>query len=160
MSDLRKIAAQSAACSIVVGILLDQVRIMREGHVLMGKGVAQAVKVEKWAQAVLDTMPLLRSAKGLKNLLGVCKAHQAQFAAHWPQLASDSAMSACVSIFMAHYALTELRRTLGLKTLPWINLDKTATKLLALMLEDIPEEEAMMFEASAPVVDLVMEVAA
>jgi hypothetical protein len=159
-TDLRKIAAQNAACSIVVGILLDQVRAMRVGNVLMGTGVAQAVKVERWAQAVLDSMPRISSAKGVKNIDRVCEAHRLAYGKHWPHLAKDSAMSACAAIFTAHYALTELRRTLGLRTRPWINLDKTSTKLLALMLGDIPEEEARMFEAAVPVVDVVMEVAA
>lgn len=160
MSNLRKIAAQNAACSIVVGILLDQVRIMREGNVLMGPGAKQAVKVERWAQAVLDTMPRITSAQGRRNIDRVCEAHHLSYRRHWPHLAVDSAMSACAAIFSSHHALAELRRRLGLRTRPWINLDLTATKLLALMLGDIPEEEARMFEASLPVVDLVMEVAA
>jgi len=160
MNDLRKIAAQNAACSIVVGILLDQVRIMRQGNVLMGPGVAQAVKVERWAKAVLDALPRITSAKGRKNIDRVCAAHHLAYRQHWPHLAPDSAMSACVAIFSTHHALTELRRAMRLSTRPWINLDLTATKLLALMLADIPEEEARMFEASLPVVDLVMEVAA
>ena len=159
-TDLRKIAAQNAACGIVVGILLDQVRIMREGKVLLGQGARQAVKVERWAQTVLDTMPRITSSKGRKNIDRVCEAHHMAYRRHWPHLAVDSAMSACAAIFSAHHALVELRRTMGLKTQPWINLDLTATKLLALMLGDIPEEEARMFEASLPVVDLVMEVAA
>lgn len=160
MSNLRKIAAQNAACSIVVGILLDQATIMRQGKVLVGAGVAQAIKVERWAQAVLDTLPRITSSKGRRNIDRVCEAHHLSYRQHWPHLAADSAMSACAGIFSTHHAMTELRRTLGLKTRPWLNLDLTTTKLLALMLADIPEEEARMFEASLPVVDLVMEVAA
>lgn len=160
MSSIRKIAAQNAACAIVVGILKDQVRIMREGNVLRGPGVAQAIKVEKWAQAVIDSLPRITSAKGRKNIDRVCQAHHLSYVKHWPHLAPDSAMSACAAIFSTHHALSELRRTLGLKTRPWHNLDLTATRLLALMLADIPEEEARMFSASLPVVDLVMDVAA
>jgi len=160
MSDIRKIAAQNATCSIVVGILLDQVRIMRKGGVLMGPGARQAIKVEKWAQKVIDTLPRIKSARGTRNIDRVCEAHHLSYRQHWPHLAADSAMSACLAIFASHHALTELRRTLGLRTRPWINLDLTATKLLDLVLGDIPEEEARMFEASLPVVDLVMEVAA
>lgn len=160
MSNIRKIAAQNAACGIVAGILMDQVRIMRKGKVLMGPGVAQALKVERWAQVVLDTLPRISSAKGRRNIDRVCEAHHLSYRQHWPHMAPDSAMSACAAIFSTHHALTELRRILGLKTRPWINLDLTATKLLALMLDDIPEEEARMFQASLPVVDLVMEVAA
>jgi len=148
MSDLRKIAAQNAACAIVAGILLDRVRIMREGGVLMGPGAKQAVKVERWAQAVIDSLPKIKSAKGRRNIDRVCEAHHLSYRQHWPHLAADSAMSACAAIFSSHHALTELRRTMGLGTRPWINLDKTTTTLLAMMLRDIPEEEARMFSAS------------
>lgn len=155
-----KIAARNAACSIVVGILLDQVRIMRVAGALMGPGARQAVKVERWAQAVIDTLPRITSAQGRRNIDSVCELHHQQFRANWPELAPDSGMSACAAIFASHAAMTELRRVHGLKTRPWINLDLTATKLLAIMLADIPEEEARMWQASVPVVDLVMEVAA
>lgn len=53
-----------------------------------------------------------------------------------------------------------LRRVFRLGGRAWINLDKTSTTLLALMLGDIPEEEARMFDAAGTVLDVVMEVAA
>lgn len=159
-NDLRKMAARNAACSITVGILLDQVRLMRQGKVLIGAGQKQAVKVERWCQEVLDSIPRLSSAKGLRNLQDVCDLFELQFAEHWPHLARTSAMSACAAIFTTHLALTELRRIMGLKSARWKYLDQTATTLLELMLADIPEEEARMFEAAGPVVARVVEVAA
>ncbi len=156
----RETASRNAACGIAVGILLDQVRIMRTAGALMGPGVAQALKVERWAQAVIDSLPRITSAKGRKNIDRVCEAHHHSYRAHWPHLAIDSGMSACAAIFAAHAAMSELIRTMRLRTRPWINLDKTATKLLTLMLADIPEEEASMWSAAVPVVDVVLEVAA
>lgn len=158
--DLRKIAAENAAKSIVVGILWDQVKLMRQGNVLIGKGQAQALKVERWCEAIIGPMPRIKSAAGMKNLQAVCDVCQAQFATHWPHLASTSAMAACAAIFTSHYVLGELRRALKLNTAPWRYLDQTTTTLLALMLGDIPEEEERMFAAAVPVFERIMEIAA
>ena len=158
--NLRKIAARQAAQAITVGILMDQVRTMREAGAFLGRAETQALKVERHCQAVMSTLPVIKSARGVRNIKAVCDEHAAAFKATFPELPGDSAMSAVAAIFTAHHAITELRRMHGLRTQPWIWLDQTATTLLGMMLDDLPEEEGRMWEASLAVVDKIQEIAA
>ena len=158
--DLRKIAARQAAQAITVGILMDQVRLMREAGAFLGRSETQALKVEKHCQRVMNTLPVIKSARGVRNIKTVCDEHASAFKATFPELPGDSAMSAVAAIFTAHHAITELRRMHGLRTQPWVWLDQTATTLLGMMLADLPEEEGRMWEASLAVVDKIEEIAA
>lgn len=156
----RERAARNAAQSIVVGILKDACDVMLEADCFQGKGVDQARRVSKWCQAVLDELPQLTSVRGLKNLEEVCNVFSAQHAAIWPDLPSDSGMSAITRIFAAHAALDELRRRFGLRSRAWRYLIQTTTTLVSMLLVDVPEEEERMWTATVPVVDKIMEVAA
>lgn len=158
--DLRKIAASQAAQAIAVGILMDQVKLMREAGAFLGRAESQARKVEKHCQAVMNTLPIIKSARGVRNIKLVCDEHASAFKATFPELPGDSAMSAVSAIFTAHHSISELRRMHGLRTQPWIWLDQTATTLLGMMLADLPEEESRMWEASLAVVDKLQEIAA
>lgn len=153
-------AARQAAQAIAVGILMDQVKLMREAGAFFGKAEEQARKVERHCQSVMNSLPVITSARGVKNIKLVCDEHASAFRAQFPELPGDSAMSAVSAIFTAHHAITELRRVHGLRTQGWIWLDQTATTLLSMMLADLPEEEARMWEASLPVTDKIMEIAA
>lgn len=158
--DLRKIAARQCAQAITVGILMDQVRLMREAGAFLGRAEVQALKVERHCKNVMNTLPVIKSARGVRNIKVVCDEHASAFKATFPELPGDSAMSAVAAIFTAHHAITELRRMHSLKTQGWIWLDQTATTLLGMMLADLPEEEGRMWEASLAVTDKIMEVAA
>ena len=70
--DLRKIAARQAAQAITVGILMDQVRLMREAGAFMGRAETQALKVERHCQNVMNTLPVIKSARGVRNIKVVC----------------------------------------------------------------------------------------
>jgi len=153
-------ASRHAAQAIAVGILMDQVKLMREAGGFLGRAEAQALKVEKHCQAVMNSLPTITSARGVKNIKTVCDEHAAAFKTNFPELPGDSAMSAVSAIFTAHHAISELRRMHGLKTQGWIWLDQTATTLLGMMLTDLPEEESRMWEASLPVVGRLEEIAA
>ena len=159
-SDLRKTASRQAAQAITVGILMDQVRLMREAGAFMGRAETQAIKVERHCQNVMNTLPVIKSARGVRNIKLVCDEHAAAFKDTFPELPGDSAMSAVAAIFTAHHAITELRRMHGLRTQPWTWLDQTATTLLGMMLTDLPEEESRMWAASLAVVDKIEEIAA
>jgi len=156
----QQLAARHAAQAIAVGILMDQVKLMREAGGFLGKAEVQALKVERHCQAVMNALPTISSARGMKNIKAVCDEHASAFKATFPELPSDSAMSAVSAIFTAHHAITELRRMHGLRTQCWIWLDQTATTLLSMMLTDLPEEEARMWAASLPVVVRLEEIAA
>lgn len=158
--DIRKTAALHAACAITVGILMDQTRNLRTAGALRGPGAAQALKVERHAQAVLDSIPAIKSAKGMKNIELVCDTCRAEYRTHYPELDPDAVMSALVAIFATHAAMSELIRVHGLKTQAWRWLDQTSTKLMALMLGDMPEEEERLWRASINVADKIMEIAA
>ena len=158
--DLRKTASRQCAQAITVGILMDQAKLMREAGAFMGRAETQALKVEKHCQAVMNTLPVIKSARGVRNIKAVCDEHASAFKATFPELPGDSAMSAVAAIFTAHHAITELRRMHGLRTQPWVWLDQTATTLLGMMLADLPEEESRMWEASLAVVDKIQEIAA
>ena len=158
--DLRKTAAPQCAQAITVGILMDQVRLMREAGAFLGRAETQAIKVERHCQRVMNTLPVIKSARGVRNIKAVCDEHEAAFKATFPELPGDSAMSAVAAIFTAHHAITELRRMHGLRTQPWVWLDQTATTLLGMMLADLPEEESRMWDASLAVVDKIQEIAA
>ncbi len=153
-------AARHAAHAIAVGILMDQVKLMREAGGFLGRAEVQALKVEKHCQNVMNSLPTITSARGVRNIKMVCDEHASAFKAQFPELPGDSAMSAVSAIFTAHHAITELRRMHGLKTQGWIWLDQTATTLLGMMLTDLPEEEARMWEASLPVVGRLEGIAA
>ena len=153
-------AARHAAQAIAVGILMDQVKLMREAGAFMGKAEGQAAKVERHCQAVMNSLPTIRSARGVKNIKAVCDVHHDSFAATYPDLPHDSAMSAVSAIFSAHHAITELRRMHGLKTQAWIWLDQTATTLLDMMIRSLPDDEERMWTASLPVVERLQEVTA
>jgi len=153
-------ASRHAAQAIAVGILMDQVKLMREAGGFLGRAETQALKVEKHCQNVMNSLPTITSARGMRNIKLVCDEHASAFKANFPELPGDSAMSAVSAIFTAHHAITELRRMHGLKTQGWIWLDQTATTLLGMMLADLPEEEARMWEASLPVVEKLEAVAA
>jgi hypothetical protein len=153
-------ASRHAAQAIAVGILMDQVKLMRKAGGFLGRAETQALKVEKHCQAVMNSLPTITSARGVRNIKLVCDEHAASFRANFPELPGDSAMSAVSAIFTAHHAITELRRMHGLKTQGWIWLDQTATTLLGMMLADLPEEEARMWAASLPVTDKIMGIAA
>jgi hypothetical protein len=152
--------AQLAAQAIVVGIMMDQVKIMREAGAFRGKALAQAVKVEAHCQSVMNSLPLITSSRGRKNIRATCDAHHNSFALQYPHLPNDSAMSAVSAIFSSHHSLTELRRMHGLKTQAWTWLDQTSTTLVDMMVKSFPEEEARMWETSLPVAEFIMEVAA
>lgn len=154
------LASRHAAQSIAVGILMDQVRLMREAGGFLGRAEAQALKVERHCQAVMNSLPAITSARGVRNIKTVCDEHAVAFKATFPELPPDSAMSAVSAIFTAHHAITELRRMHGLRTQGWIWLDQTATTLLGMMLADLPEEEARMWAASLPVTEKIMGIAA
>jgi hypothetical protein len=153
-------ASRHAAQAIAVGILMDQVRLMRKAGGFLGRAEEQALKVEKHCQAVMNSLPTITSARGVRNIKLVCDEHASAFKATFPELPGDSAMSAVSAIFTSHHAITELRRMHGLKTQGWIWLDQTATTLLGMMLADLPEEEARMWEASLPVVEKLEAIAA
>jgi hypothetical protein len=153
-------ASRHAAQAIAVGILVDQVKLMRKAGGFLGRAEAQALKVEKHCQNVMNSLPTITSARGVKNIKTVCDEHAAAFKATFPELPGDSAMSAVSAIFTAHHAITELRRMHGLKTQGWIWLDQTATTLLGMMLADLPEEEGRMWEASLSVTEKIMGIAA
>lgn len=156
----QQLAARHAAQTIAVGILMDQVKLMRKAGGFLGRAEVQAIKVEKHCQAVMNALPAITSARGVRNIKMVCDEHSSAFKATFPELPGDSAMSAVSAIFTAHHAITELRRMHGLKTQVWIWLDQTATTLLGMMLADLPEEESRMWEASLPVTKKIVEVAA
>lgn len=156
----QQLASRHAAQAIAVGILMDQVRLMRKAGGFLGKAEVQALKVEKHCQNVMNTLPTITSARGVKNIRMVCDEHAASFKANFPELPGDSAMSAVSAIFTSHHAITELLRVHRLKTQAWVWLDQTATTLLSMMLTDIGEEEARMWEASLAVTDKILEVAA
>jgi hypothetical protein len=153
-------ASRHAAQAIAAGILMDQVKLMRESGGFLGRAETQALKVERHCQNVMNSLPVITSARGVRNIKLVCDEHAASFKATFPELPGDSAMSAVSAIFTAHHAITELRRVHGLRTQPWIWLDQTATTLLGMMLADLPEEEGRMWEASLAVVDQLQEIAA
>jgi len=153
-------ASRHAAQAIAVGILMDQAKLMREAGGFLGKAEVQALKVEKHCQNVMNSLPTITSARGVKNIKTVCDEHAASFRATFPELPGDSAMSAVSAIFTAHHAITELRRMHGLRSQGWIWLDQTATTLLGMMLADLPEEEGRMWEASLPVVEKLEAIAA
>jgi hypothetical protein len=156
----QQLASRHAAQAIAVGILMDQVRLMRKAGGFLGRAEAQAMKVEGHCQNVMNSLPTITSARGMKNIKAVCDEHASAFKAQFPELPGDSAMSAVSAIFTSHHAITELRRMHGLKTQGWIWLDQTATTLLGMMLTDLAEEENRMWEASLPVTEKIMEVAA
>ena len=158
--DIRKIAARQCAQAITVGILMDQVRLMREAGAFLGRAAKQALKVEKHCQSVMNTLPVIKSARGVRNIKAVCDEHASAFNHTWPELPGDTAMSAVAAIFTAHHAITELRRMHGLRTQPWVWLDQTATTLLGMMLDDLPEEVGRMWDASLAVVGKIQEIAA
>jgi hypothetical protein len=153
-------ASRHAAQAITVGILLDQVRLMREAGGFLGRAEAQALKVEGHCQCVMNSLPTITSARGVRNIRLVCDEHASAFKTTFPELPHDSAMSAVSAIFTAHHAITELRRMHGLRSQGWIWLDQTATTLLGMMLADLPEEEGRMWEASLPVVEKLEAIAA
>lgn len=153
-------ASRHAAQSIAVGILMDQVKLMREAGGFLGRAEVQALKVEKHCQAVMDSLPVITSARGVRNIKLVCDEHASAFKVQFPELPPDSAMSAVSAIFTAHHAITELRRMHGLRAQAWVWLDQTATTLLSMMLADLPEEEARMWAASLPVVEKLEAIAA
>lgn len=68
-------------------------------------------------------------------------------------------MGAVVAIFASHAVICELRRRNGLHTLSWYRLDQTSTRLMAMLLEDMPEEEARLWAASVPVLEILEAVA-
>jgi hypothetical protein len=156
----QQLASRHAAQAIAVGILMDQVRLMRKAGGFLGRAEAQALKVEKHCQNVMNSLPTITSARGVKNIKTVCDEHAAAFKEQFPELPHDSAMSAVSAIFTSHHAITELRRMHGLRSQGWIWLDQTATTLLGMMLADLPEEESRMWEASLPVTDKIMGIAA
>lgn len=158
--NLKQLASRQCAQAIAVGILMDQVRLMREAGALLGRAEVQAHKVERHCQAVINALQVIKSARGVRNIKVVCDEHAESFKATFPDLPHDSAMSAVSAIFTAHHAITELRRMHGLKTQAWTWLDQTATTLLGMMLADLPEEESRMWEASLPVVGKLEEIAA
>lgn len=154
------IAARNAACAITVGILMDQTRALRTAGALRGPGVEQALKVERHAKAVLGSIPTIRSAKGKKNIELVCDVCHSEFRAHYPELDPDAVMSALVAIFATHAAMSELIRVHSLKTQAWRWLDQTSTKLMTLMLGDMPEEEERLWRASLAVTETIGRIAA
>jgi hypothetical protein len=156
----QQLASRHAAQAIAVGILMDQAKLMREAGGFLGKAEVQALKVEKHCQNVMNSLPTITSARGVRNIKLVCDEHASAFKATFPELPGDSAMSAVSAIFTSHHAITELRRMHGLKTQGWIWLDQTATTLLGMMLADLPEEEARMWAASLPVTEKIMGIAA
>lgn len=156
----KAVASAQAAQAITVGILLDQTRALRKAGALRGEGVPQALKVEKWAQAVLDSIPVIKSARGVKNIERVCDTCHGAFRTHYSEMDADAVMGALVAVFSAHATMSELIRAHRLNSAPWRYLDMTSTKLMALMLADIPEEEERMWIASQSMVDVVMEIAA
>lgn len=152
--DIRKTAAMQASCAIAVGILLDQVRALRVADVLKGPGVRQAEKVERHAQDVLNTLPIIKSAKGVKRIKAVCDVCQGGFRAQYPGMAETAVMGALVAIFAAHASICELIRAHRLSGQSWRWLDQTSTRLMAMLLEDMPEEEARLWAASVPVLEI------
>ena len=159
--DERKASAKAtAAQSIVVGVLMDACDVMLKSGAFHPAGASQAVKVIRWCREVLDTLPRITSARGIKNLDAVCAVITDGFCAQWPTLPPDSGMSACARIFATQSIIGDMRILWGLNTRPWRYLDQTATTMVAKILEDIPEEEAAMWAATVPVHDLIMGIAA
>ena len=153
-------AAVNASCAIAVGILLDQVRALRVADVLRGAGARQAEKVERHAQDVLNTLPIIKSARGVKRIKHVCDVCQGGFRDQYPGMKDTAVMGALVAIFASHASICELIRAHRLRTQSWRWLDQTSTRLMAMLLEDMPEEEERLWAASVPVLETLMEVAA
>jgi hypothetical protein len=149
----------NANCAIAVGIILDQVRALRQAGALNGYGEKQALKVERHAQAVLNTLPTIKSARGCKRIKEVCEVVRAGFKREYPHMKETAVMGALVAIFANHAALCELIRMHRIKGQSWTWLDQTGTKLIDLILGDMPEEEGRLWDASVPVLDVMMEAA-
>lgn len=152
-------ASRQAAQAIAVGILLDQVRALRVADVLRGQGARQAEKVERHAQDVLNTLPVIKSAKGVKRIKHVCDVCQGGFREQYPGMKDTAVMGALVAIFASHASICELIRVHRLKGQSWRWLDQTSTRLVAMLLEDMPEEEARLWAASVPVLETLLEAA-
>lgn len=156
----KELASSRASQSITVGIMLDQTRALRKAGALRGEGIQQALKVEKWAQAVLDSIPTIKSARGIKRIELVCDTCHGAFRTHYSELDPDAVMGALVAVFSAHATMSELIRVHKLNSAAWRYLDMTSTKLMALMLADIPEEEERMWLTSQAMMDVVLGVTA
>lgn len=154
----KQTAARNAAQAIAVGILKDACDALLGSDAVAGPGKAQAGKVSRWGQEVIDTLPRITSVAGLRHLEAVCDVTETAFRATWRTVPADSALSACVRIFALHYVLGELRRRHKLKTRPWRYLDQTATTLVAMILSDMPEEESPMWQAAGPTHDRIMQI--
>lgn len=149
----------NASCAIAVGIILDQVRALRQAGALKAKGAAKAVQVETYAQAVLNTLPTITSARGCKRIREACDVIRAGFKSQYPHMSETAVMGALCAIFAAHATMCELIRKHRIKGQNWRRLDQTSTTLVGLILGDMPEEEAKLWAASVPVLEM-MEVAA
>jgi hypothetical protein len=149
----------NASCAIAVGIIMDQVDALIRADVFRRKGLEQAQLVSEKAQLVLNTLPTIQSARGKKRIHNVCEVIRGGFKREYPHMAETAVMGALTAIFASHASMCELIRIHKLRGDKWRKLDQTSTKLIRLILKDMPEEEGRLWDASVPVLDVMAEAA-